>query len=187
MAKGVQGQGPCYSPRASAERRVACASKHPPARGVADAPAAAQARCPCRASRRARAPGRSPRPGSARSAGPGGRYASPRPCWAGAQAEEVRAPTIIRGRAHDEHRRRDRARSQRAGQGCAQRTAVGGCGLAPRDGARYGWRAPSRRRAAVWKEGGAARRPARHRGPQARAIGPQRRAGAAPSRAGWEG
>lgn len=62
-------------------------------------------------------------------------------------------------------------------------TAAGGCGLAPGLGARYGCRAPSRRRGGGLDRGRRLRRPARHRCVASAASG----AGAAPSRAGWGG
>ena len=166
---GVQGLCPCYPPRASAPMASwlgACA-KQLAARGVADAHAAARggtARRGASGKRRA-APRRSPRPGSAGrvlpSEGRGG--ATPAAASTGATcrglpqgAEEVRAPTIIRGRAHDEHQRGDRARSQQTAQGCPA-GAPPEAAAALRRGmvrATAGAR-PAAAVAAVWKEGGA--------------------------------
>ena len=141
-----------------------------------------------------RTPPKAPGPGSGwpRSGqrGPGGalRKAPVPGAWCPArvpQAEGDNRPTHHTGAGFC-----DRAPTERTGtgrralQGWRKPPAKPAEGLAKAAGLCNGWRAPSRRPwAAVWKEGGAWRRPARHICGVSEANG----TGAAPSRAGREG
>lgn len=159
---GVQGRSPCYPPRASATGGWLAQPTPAPARGVADARAAAQGGTSGAGSVTPAPPRRSPRPGSAgRRAGGALRKRSTSPgatCrgWGGAQADDGPRPTIIRGPGAEEHRRRDRARSQAPGQGYPagappQAAAALRRGLVRATAAAR----PAAAVAAVWIEGGA--------------------------------
>lgn len=156
-------------------------SKQPPARGVADARAAAQGGAAAPPQPPARLGGTQGR-GRATQAEPQPRRNVPGLGWsAGRRRPPAHYHTGAGGRGAPTARPSAQpdtgARLPRRG------TAVGGCGLAPGDGARYGWRAPSRRCGGGLDRGRRLRRPARHRCVASAASG----AGAAPSRAGWGG
>lgn len=139
-----------------------------------------------------RAPPKPPaRLGWARTAqrGPGGRYARSGkhrrnvPGIAARGRGSARAHYHTGARARRAPTRRPSAQPADGARLPRRGTAGGGCGLAPGDGARYGWRAPSRRRGGGLERGRRLRRPARHRSEATEGSG----AGAAPSRAGGKG